>query len=1177
MSTVARLKRRAAEHEQKKQLDKALDLYIQILDEGGRDLDDDDVPLYNRVGDLLTRNGRVHDALGYYERAVDVYAERGYLNNAIALCNKILRQSPGRTAVYYKLGKISASKGFRSDARKNFLEYADRMQKAGNLEEAVRALKEFAGFYPDEEDIRLMLAEQLTKENRKGEAIEQLQALYEKLESEGRQAEARATVDRMKAIDPNIVPRPSGNFQAQKRNDLVFLDLSDREGERRPPTPRASPLSKSPTVQSRVPALEGLSLTFVPDEESRAQTVSPVEGFTTTSEPAATAPLASERGAAAGHEDELALEDATSIPSHVPASSTPPTLQATAATTTERSEAIELDIELPAEAIQPHVSDAVDVSEVVGEPETIEPPPLSGVEFAELDLAEVRPQNDNRAHDFALPTELPLLDEAAQHTTGEHEGQLAGATVTEDGVRALDRQESTADSELEQPDNSDEPAVQEASTAASAPPPSDLAYRRAVVLTDPDFAIVDDVPPTVRPVLPQAPEPQESLEGVTPDLELAGSRPERSSDATDSSDWEDLLTAAPSFGGEADPDSPAFPPIPGLSDESSASPGAPMREGNRRRRKRGRREDTAQGPASTGLPTPENSPSPLPNERAASPPPKVEAPLPQGFEGVVDEDARAEPSRAGGEGAGATWERAGHASAHREQSARTPRSTVSLGGADAQLRSRLELDPENWPLRRQLGEVLLDTGNRDAGLYELELAMVGFELTGNLDRAQEVADEIIRVLPASVRHHQKRVEYAVRSKDRNRLVDAYLELADALFRTGEGDKSVAVYSRVVELSPENERALFALATLAPDDLTRLRGGVSRAGRWSEELEAIPEGGPFTRREPPAGLAVGASKSEESSAAPTPVGADALPETSIATTAPATAPDQHSVGVSTTELASHETVPSGAEPDAKASVASSGDGSAGHDSPSDLAPDESAASAVTPHVVDAVEKDRPQAASKAVDAADRSTNLTPSPTSPRSEPQILDRARSMTPSLDDSSGFVDLGDWLRQTEPMRSTRMVVEDAKPSGDERADFEEMLRRFKRGVAENVDAEDFDAHYDLGVAFKEMGLLDEAIAQFQKALRGTEQRIRSYEALGQCFVEKAQYPIAAALLQRAVESPGTDDQQLVGVLYLLGFAHEQTGRPADALRYYQRVFAVDLEFRDITQRVAAMELLTK
>jgi hypothetical protein len=54
-------------------------------------------------------------------------------------------------------------------------------------------------------------------------------------------------------------------------------------------------------------------------------------------------------------------------------------------------------------------------------------------------------------------------------------------------------------------------------------------------------------------------------------------------------------------------------------------------------------------------------------------------------------------------------------------------------------------------------------------------------------------------------------------------------------------------------------------------------------------------------------------------------------------------------------------------------------------------------------------------------------------------------------------------------------------------------------------------------------------------------------------------------------------DDNKHVGVLYLLGFATEHLGRPAEALADYLRVFAVDIEFRDIAARVAAMGNLTK
>ena len=63
------------------------------------------------------------------------------------------------------------------------------------------------------------------------------------------------------------------------------------------------------------------------------------------------------------------------------------------------------------------------------------------------------------------------------------------------------------------------------------------------------------------------------------------------------------------------------------------------------------------------------------------------------------------------------------------------------------------------------------------------------------------------------------------------------------------------------------------------------------------------------------------------------------------------------------------------------------------------------------------------------------------------------------------------------------RMVVEEKEPTGDEDADFQDMLRKFKQGVAQNVEEEDHESHYDLGVAYKEMGLLDDALHEFETA----------------------------------------------------------------------------------------------
>ena len=83
----------------------------------------------------------------------------------------------------------------------------------------------------------------------------------------------------------------------------------------------------------------------------------------------------------------------------------------------------------------------------------------------------------------------------------------------------------------------------------------------------------------------------------------------------------------------------------------------------------------------------------------------------------------------------------------------------------------------------------------------------------------------------------------------------------------------------------------------------------------------------------------------------------------------------------------------------------------------------------------------------------------------------------------------------------------------------------------------------------------------------------MRTYEALGQCFVEKKQLPVAATILQRALSEPGTRDDQLVGVLYLLGYVHESLGKLAEAKGYYERVFGVDIQFRDVGDRLNAVD----
>jgi tetratricopeptide (TPR) repeat protein len=300
--------------------------------------------------------------------------------------------------------------------------------------------------------------------------------------------------------------------------------------------------------------------------------------------------------------------------------------------------------------------------------------------------------------------------------------------------------------------------------------------------------------------------------------------------------------------------------------------------------------------------------------------------------------------------------------------------------------------------------------------------MVGHERANDLAGAAALADEIVHLNPDSLRHHQKRVEYAFRQNEHGRLIESYLELGDALFRSGQVEKSRAIYQRVLDLAPHDVRARTALES-------------------------------FPAAEPPA-------------------------------------------------------------------------------------------------------------------PARSNGRVAPPPAAPRRAAPT-----AAAPGRGSDDDFVNLGDWLRGDEAPKDTRMVVQEQKPSGDEQADFQDMLRKFKQGIAENVEEEDHQAHYDLGVAYKEMGLTDEAIAEFQKALRAPANRVPAYEALGQCFMEKDQYSMAATILSRALSEKGVSDDQLVGVLYLLGRCAEERGQNDVALDFYQRVFVVDIQFRDVGDRLAAVE----
>ncbi|HXH51763.1 MAG TPA: tetratricopeptide repeat protein [Terriglobia bacterium] len=122
---------------------------------------------------------------------------------------------------------------------------------------------------------------------------------------------------------------------------------------------------------------------------------------------------------------------------------------------------------------------------------------------------------------------------------------------------------------------------------------------------------------------------------------------------------------------------------------------------------------------------------------------------------------------------------------------------------------------------------------------------------------------------------------------------------------------------------------------------------------------------------------------------------------------------------------------------------------------------------------------------------------------------------------------------------------------------------------------ADDEQTHYNLGVAFREMGLLDEAIGEFQKVVNGTGSKhfgphfLQGCTLLASCFMDKEMPAIAAKWYLRALDAPGLDHEGAVAIYYDLGVAFEKAGDTTAALEKFTEVYSQNIDYRDVAEKI--------
>ncbi|HXS01475.1 MAG TPA: hypothetical protein VN724_12950 [Pyrinomonadaceae bacterium] len=144
--------------------------------------------------------------------------------------------------------------------------------------------------------------------------------------------------------------------------------------------------------------------------------------------------------------------------------------------------------------------------------------------------------------------------------------------------------------------------------------------------------------------------------------------------------------------------------------------------------------------------------------------------------------------------------------------------------------------------------------------------------------------------------------------------------------------------------------------------------------------------------------------------------------------------------------------------------------------------------------------------------------------------------------------------------------------------AGLAELFEEFR--VAEEADEvrEDYETHYNMGTAYKEMDLMDEAIQEFQtsvglvKPSDGTSRFLQCCNMLGHCFIQKGMPEAAVLWFKKGLQAPGHTEDEYQALRYELASAYEQLGDLKQARDFYTEVYGVDVSYREVAEKLSQL-----
>lgn len=180
-----------------------------------------------------------------------------------------------------------------------------------------------------------------------------------------------------------------------------------------------------------------------------------------------------------------------------------------------------------------------------------------------------------------------------------------------------------------------------------------------------------------------------------------------------------------------------------------------------------------------------------------------------------------------------------------------------------------------------------------------------------------------------------------------------------------------------------------------------------------------------------------------------------------------------------------------------------------------------------------------------------------------------KSSSTATSPGDDADFFDLASELLDDGAFQATAGLP---NVVDDDRFRFDSVFSEFKKGIESQIDNEDAEAHYNLGIAYKEMGLIDDAIGEFEKSMHDPVRLADCLTLIGICNAEKGAFDQAESVFLAALQRDDLSETGKMGICYELGLIYEIWDKPQDALNCFEKVSNFDIFFRNVGEKVDAL-----